>query len=43
MKYVFTITLLIITSIALGQSRTILINNVEIFNGKDEKTTIGNV
>lgn len=43
MKYVFTITLLIMVSIALGQSRAILINNVEIFNGKDEKTIIGNV
>lgn len=43
MKYVLTITLLTIGSIAFGQSRAILINNVEIFNGKDEKTIFGNV
>ncbi|WP_082461605.1 metal-dependent hydrolase family protein [Pedobacter sp. PACM 27299] len=43
MKYVFTIILLTMASMALGQPRAILINNVEIFNGKDEKTIIGNV
>ncbi len=43
MKYIFTIVIFLLGSLASGQTKTILINNVEIFNGKDEKTTIGNV
>ncbi len=43
MKHKFTIACFFVYSFAFGQAKTILINNVEIFNGKDEKTTIGNV
>jgi imidazolonepropionase-like amidohydrolase len=43
MKFKLTIAILFFGSLAYGQTKTILINNVEIFNGKDEKTTIGNV
>lgn len=43
MKYKLTIAIFFIVSLAFGQTNTILINNVEIFNGKDEKTIIGNV
>jgi len=43
MKYKLTIGFFFLCSLVLGQTKTILINNVEIFNGKDEKTTIGNV
>jgi imidazolonepropionase-like amidohydrolase len=43
MKYKLTTILLVFCSLAFAQTKTILINNVEIFNGKDEKTTIGNV
>jgi imidazolonepropionase-like amidohydrolase len=43
MKFKMTIAILFFGSLAFGQTKTILINNVEIFNGKDEKTAIGNV
>ena len=43
MKYKLTIAIFFIVSLAFGQTNTILINNVEIFNGEDEKTIIGNV
>lgn len=43
MKYTFTIVIIFLGNLVFGQTRSILINNVEIFNGKDEKTTIGNV
>ncbi|RZA00547.1 MAG: amidohydrolase family protein, partial [Sphingobacteriaceae bacterium] len=43
MKHKLTIAFLFIFSLTFAQTKTILINNVEIFNGKDEKTTIGNV
>jgi len=42
-KLIVISTIIFIKSFAFGQTKTILINNVEIFNGKDEKTTIGNV
>jgi imidazolonepropionase-like amidohydrolase len=42
MKFTFSLMLLFICSTGFGQS-TILINNVQIFNGKDEKTITGNV
>ena len=42
MKYFLQIFLFFLVSNALAQS-TILINNVEIFNGKEEKTIKGNV
>ncbi|WP_264565056.1 metal-dependent hydrolase family protein [Flavobacterium sp. N3904] len=42
MKSIFTKLFLISTFFALGQ-KTILINNVQIFNGKNEKTMLGNV
>jgi imidazolonepropionase-like amidohydrolase len=37
------LTLLLCSSLIAAAQKTILINNVEIFNGKDEKTSIGNV
>jgi len=43
MKYKLTIAIFFIVSLAFGQTNAILINNVEIFNGEDEKTIIGNV
>lgn len=43
MKFKLTIGLFFICGLAIAQTKTILINNVEIFNGKSEKTTIGNV
>ncbi|MEY2916732.1 MAG: hypothetical protein RIS73_446, partial [Bacteroidota bacterium] len=42
MKKFLTITLLLLAMISMAQT-TVLINNVQIFNGKDEKTVIGNV
>jgi imidazolonepropionase-like amidohydrolase len=42
MKSVFTILFTLSALITMAQS-TILINNVQIFNGKDEKTITGNV
>ncbi len=42
-KLIVISAIIFIKSFAFGQTKTILINNVEIFNGKDEKTTIGNV
>jgi len=42
-KLIVLSAIIFIKSLAFGQTKTILINNVEIFNGKDEKTTIGNV
>ncbi|WGQ11861.1 amidohydrolase family protein [Pedobacter gandavensis] len=43
MKFKLTIGLFFICGLSIAQTKTILINNVEIFNGKAEKTTIGNV
>jgi imidazolonepropionase-like amidohydrolase len=42
MKFFFASLLLFAAMMSLAQS-TVLINNVQIFNGKDEKTIIGNV
>jgi imidazolonepropionase-like amidohydrolase len=42
MKFFFTSLLLFAAMTSLAQS-TVLINNVQIFNGKDEKTIMGNV
>lgn len=42
MKKLLTISTMFLTLWAQSQS-TVLINNVQIFNGKDEKTTTGNV
>jgi len=42
MKSAFTIVLVFLSMYVRAQN-TILINNVQIFNGKDEKTFIGNV
>ena len=42
MKYLLFANLLLYSIITNAQS-TVLINNVQIFNGKDEKTTSGNV
>jgi imidazolonepropionase-like amidohydrolase len=42
MKFLISILLILISLHTLAQ-KTILINNVQIFNGKDEKTTTGNV
>jgi imidazolonepropionase-like amidohydrolase len=42
MKKFLTITWLLVATVSMAQT-TILINNVQIFNGKDEKTVIGNV
>jgi imidazolonepropionase-like amidohydrolase len=42
MKSIFTKLFLISTFFAFSQ-KTILINNVQIFNGKEEKTMLGNV
>lgn len=42
MKFTFSFMMLLICLAAIGQS-TILINNVQIFNGKEEKTIRGNV
>lgn len=41
-KHLVVITLLLSAYYSIAQ-KTILINNVQIFNGKDEKTIIGNV
>ncbi|MBP9083461.1 MAG: amidohydrolase family protein [Bacteroidia bacterium] len=41
-KHLIVITLLLSAYYSIAQ-KTILINNVQIFNGKDEKTIIGNV
>lgn len=38
-----TISLLLLSTFIATAQKTILINNVQIFNGKDEKTTSGNV
>lgn len=40
--WIFTLYILGINQL-IAQTKTLLINNVEIFNGKDEKTTMGNV
>jgi imidazolonepropionase-like amidohydrolase len=37
------ITMLLASTFCLMAQKTVLINNVQIFNGKDEKTTTGNV
>jgi imidazolonepropionase-like amidohydrolase len=42
MKKFLTITWLLVATVSMAQT-TILINNVQIFNGKDEKTVTGNV
>jgi imidazolonepropionase-like amidohydrolase len=43
MKKLLTLILVLSSSFILGQSSTVLINNVQIFNGKEEKTITGNV
>lgn len=43
MKKNLTIILVLSSYLSMAQSSWILINNVQIFNGKDEKTSIGNV
>jgi imidazolonepropionase-like amidohydrolase len=42
MKYILTTTLVLSTLLSSAQN-SVLINNVMIFNGKDEKTTMGNL
>lgn len=43
MKKVTIFILIFCSYLATAQTRSVLINNVQIFNGKDEKTIIGNV
>lgn len=43
MKKLFTSILLLISYFSIAQSSWVLINDVQIFNGKDEKTIVGNV
>ena len=43
MKKLLTTILILSSYLCIAQSSWILINNVQIFNGKDEKTIIGNV
>jgi imidazolonepropionase-like amidohydrolase len=42
MRFTFALVLFLMAIATLAQN-TILINNVQIFNGKDEKTITGNV
>jgi imidazolonepropionase-like amidohydrolase len=43
MKKLITTFFVLSSYLSIAQSSWILINNVQIFNGKDEKTTLGNV
>jgi imidazolonepropionase-like amidohydrolase len=43
MKKITILILILNCCLAIAQNSTVLINNVQIFNGKDEKTIIGNV
>lgn len=43
MKKPFSIISILLSSFCVMAQKTILINNVQIFNGKDEKTVTGNV
>jgi imidazolonepropionase-like amidohydrolase len=43
MNRILTIILILSSYLCIAQSSWILINNVQIFNGKDEKTVVGNV